>query len=962
MHKADPLIHTKLRLPFTRAELVPRPRLQEQIAQGLRGPLTLITAPAGFGKTTLVASCIAGCAFPVAWLSLDKDDNQARRFLNHLVTALQEADHTIGYEAAQLMLAPHQAPPETILTSLINDLDSAGREIALVLDDYHFIRKQAVHSAVAFLLEHQPHTFHLILISRSDPPLPLARLRAHGQMVELRGADLSFTEPEAAQFLNDVMGLCLDAELVAMIDERTEGWVAGLQMAALSMRDRKAVAEFIKGFSGTNRYILDYLLEEVLNSQSLEIQRFLLFTSILERLSAPLCDAMLAQDVRAKYEDAERSSGSAAHPLHHSASILEYVERANLFLIPLDDGRIWYRYHHLFADLLRARLDQIYPGLASPLHLRAAAWLEHAGMMVDAVNHTLAAGEYDRAAHMVEENTTHLLAQGELHALISWIEALPAQLRLARPWLSIHQAYALAFAGRAAEVLPLLAQAEATLDPTTVAGEVDDTSPSPGTDTALPVAEGGSLAGAIAAIRAMVAVMTGQDTEAIPPARRAQELLPAERLWDRAAAAWALGYALHSQGHLLEARAAFEEQVQLGRAMNNIWTLVTGLTDLAQVLRDQGKLPQARALLEEALTEAGHHGARNAGFIARTESNLAGLLYEQNELSAAKQLLSDALTHARFWPNPNHFAFTYAILARVRLAEHDLHGACTSIGEADRVSKSAALTRLNRRMVEANLVRVWLARQAAGVHLAVGNSLADQADALMAAWRVELAGSSESMDEATETAALTLARVSLAAGRSSEALPLLERVTQSARAGGQTDGVIRALVLTAIALQASPALQHRPAEQARGAGERAPALTALEHVLGLAEPGGYVRVFLDEGRPVQTLLAQWLAHAGAGSLRDYVIYLLSNFALELHNGATVQEQAASTGNLVEPLSQRELEVLHLIALGSTNQEIARQLIVSRGTIKAHTASIYRKLDVANRTEAVARARQLKILP
>src|SRR5512136_706157 len=293
MNKTDPLIRTKLHLPFTRLELVSRPRLQAQIAEGLRGPLTLITAPAGFGKTTLVASYIANCGLPIAWLSLDKDDNQVERFLKYLVAALQEADNTIGSEAAQLLAAARQAPPEAVLTSLINDLDTAGEGIALVLDDYQFISSQAVHEQVAFMLEHCPKTFHLVIATRSDPPLPLARLRARGQTVELRAADLSFTEPEAAQFLNDGMGLRLDAGSVAALQERTEGWIAGLQMAALSMRDRKDIVGFIEGFSGTNRYILDYLLEEVLAGQSPEIQRFLLYTSILERLTAPLCEAVL---------------------------------------------------------------------------------------------------------------------------------------------------------------------------------------------------------------------------------------------------------------------------------------------------------------------------------------------------------------------------------------------------------------------------------------------------------------------------------------------------------------------------------------------------------------------------------------------------------------------------------------------------------------------------------------------
>ena len=393
MQKTDLLIRTKLHRPFTRSELVPRPRLQEQIAQGLRGPLTLITAPAGFGKTTLVASCIASCGLPIAWLSLDKDDNQAERFLTYLIAALQGVDNQIGSEAAQLMAGMEQVSHEAVLTSLINDLDVATREIVLVLDDYQFISSQAVHELAAFLIEHCPHALHLLIATRSDPPLPLARLRARGQMVELRTADLRFTSAEATQFLNDVMGLGLDAGSVAALADRTEGWIVGLQMAALSMRDRKDMLKFIEGFSGTNRYILDYLLEEVLASQPPEIQHFLLYTSILERLTAPLCDAVLANYERSKREGDDRLARSESLFASPSASILEYLERANLFLVPLDHERQWYRYHHLFADLLHVRLRQHEPKLEAVLNKGAANWYAQNSYSFEAVRHALNSGD-----------------------------------------------------------------------------------------------------------------------------------------------------------------------------------------------------------------------------------------------------------------------------------------------------------------------------------------------------------------------------------------------------------------------------------------------------------------------------------------------------------------------------------------------------------------------------------------
>ena len=461
MQKADPLIRTKLHLPFTRPGLVPRPRLQEQIAQGLRGPLTLITAPAGFGKTTLVASCVAGCGMPVAWLSLDKDDNQAGRFLSYLVAALQEADHTIGSEAAQLLAASQQAPPEAVLTSLINDLDTAGREIVLVLDDYQFISSQAVHEAVAFLLEHCPDTFHLVIATRSDPPLPLARLRARGQTVELRAADLRFTEPEAAQFLNDVMGLRLDAGSVAVLEERTEGWIAGLQMAALSMRDREDVRGFIEGFSGTNRYILDYLLEEVLASQPPEIQRFLLYTSILERLTAPLCDAVLANDEGSEREGDDRSTRSESLSLRQSASILEYLERANLFLVPLDDERHWYRYHHLFADLLRTQLQKSLgdQGVAR-LHLRAAAWHEQNGLILEAIHHASMASDDEMVERLIKQNYMEMMNRGEMSWVRFWMGNLSKELVYRRPWLCLYEAMSRSWFGQLEEANLLLDEAE----------------------------------------------------------------------------------------------------------------------------------------------------------------------------------------------------------------------------------------------------------------------------------------------------------------------------------------------------------------------------------------------------------------------------------------------------------------------------------------------------------------------
>ncbi len=403
MNNFEQIIKTKLRLPFTRSEVVPRLRLQKQIAEGLQNPLTLVIAPAGYGKTTLLAASLPDCRMPVAWLSLDRDDNQPGRFLSYLITAIQTAENQIGIEAAQLASQAHQVLPEIVLTSLINDLDGMNRELVLALDDYQFISNPDVHAVMAFLLEHLPLNFHLLIASRSDPPLPLSRLRARGQMVELRAADLRFTAEEAANFMNDVMNIHLDAKSISVLEERTEGWITGLQMAALSMRNRVDLDGFIAGFSGTNRHILDYLMEEILSSQTPEIQHFLLFTSICERLTATLCDAILTEEKVSGSSDIKGDITPGKLSFTQSASVLEILERENIFLIALDDERTWFRYHHLFADLLRARLHQSHPDVIQLLHMRASAWLEQNGLIIEAIQHLLTAGEISLAADLIEK-------------------------------------------------------------------------------------------------------------------------------------------------------------------------------------------------------------------------------------------------------------------------------------------------------------------------------------------------------------------------------------------------------------------------------------------------------------------------------------------------------------------------------------------------------------------------------
>jgi LuxR family transcriptional regulator, maltose regulon positive regulatory protein len=934
MQKVDQLIRTKLRQPFTRPELVLRPRLQEQIARGLRGPLTLITAPAGFGKTTLVASCIAGCGMPVTWLSLDKNDNQTERFLDYLAAALQETDPTIGSEARQLLAGSTPTLSEVVLTSLINDLDRANSAIALVLDDYQSISSQIVHEAVTFLLEHCPKTFHLLIATRSDPPLPLARLRARGQTVELRAADLRFTEPEATQFLNEIMGLGLDTRSVAALTERTEGWIAGLQMAALSMQGRQDVPGFIEGFSGTNRYILDYLLEEVLASQTPEIQHFLLYTSILERLTAPLCDFLLAMDDKPRLS-LEGELAPQSLSASKSASVLEYLERVNLFLVPLDDKRRWYRYHHLFADLLHTQLNKSLrdQGLEE-LHLRASEWYEQNGLTLDAIHHASLASDFERIERLIEQNYIEMSNQGEMFWIRYWLGKLSKELVYRRPWLCLYEALHHSWFGQLDEADLFLDEAKKRI----------------GTD--IESDEARSMLAYHDYIKSRVTAMQGDTRQAIELCRAALDNTPVDKKGFQIDINITLGYEYFLYGDFINAKKILYKEIQLGYPFRAINNPVAAYCILARLYGYQGELHKAYDLLQKAaqlIHESDHHSLGVTGLI---EVEKANLLYEWNDLEAAQAHLKQGLKLLPYWGKADDTVLANVILARIHLARANLIDANEIVEKMIQLVQTNGVFSEARQAVEFIKVRFWLTQ---------GNIDA------ASHWAASLPAFSNANDPfgfENEPTHITRARVLIAQNELDEAISLLSHLEKSARSAGRMGQVLEILLLRALALQEL--------------GDSTQAFLSLAEVLKLAEPEGYVRIFLDEGQPMQMLLSQWLAHEKApgptptsrNPIRDYAVYLLSHFDTEQKMIKTVQENIPSVADfspkskqvLVEPLSQRELEVLEHIALGMTNQEIARQLIISPGTVKAHTASIYRKLDVATRTEAVARARQLGLLP
>ncbi len=918
MHKADTLIRTKLHLPFTRLEQVSRPRLQEQITQGIHGPLTLITAPAGFGKTTLVASFIAGYGLPVAWLSLDKDDNHEGRFLYYVVAALQEVNHAIGGKAAQLMAVPQQPPPEEVLTSLINDLDTFSRELALVLDDYHFINSQAVHDQVTFLLEHCPKTLHLVIVTRSDPPLPLAHFRARGQTVELRAADLRFTEPEAAQFLNNVMGLHLGAGSVAALAERTEGWIAGLQMAALSMRDHEDVTGFIKGFSGTNRFILDYLMEEVMGSQPPEIQHFLLYTSILERLTADLCDAVLANDKGVQKQGNDQSAIPESPSVGQSASILKYLERSNLFLVPLDDERIWYRYHHLFADLLRTQLQRSLgvQGVAQ-LHVRAAEWHGQNGSILEAINHAAMASDDERVERFIEQNYMELVSRGEQSWIRFWTGKLSKELVYRRPWLCIYEAMSHAWFGELDEADRLLEEAEKSIRSEILAPDAHPAQ------------------GFLDYVKSRVTAMRGDIHQAIELCLKARESTSDSNLALQLDTRITLGYEYFLDGDYANASPILDELIRSGMTAGAVINTVAASCLMARLYAVQGQLNKSDAIYQTTaryITEAGgqHLGAR-----ALVEIGIADVFCERNDLASALAHMKQGLALIPMWEKADDLVLAYITLARIHLAQANWGEAIEIVNKADQLIHARGVFSEARIAVEIARVKLWLAQGLL------------QAANRWAASREKRSGSDNQFRFENELTLTAQVRVLIAQNKPDEAIGLLTHLEETALSAGRMGRVMEILLLQALAL--------------RQTGDSEQTFMVLTKCLKLAEPEGYVRLFLDEGQPMRLLLAQWLAHNGPDSLRDYAVRLLSAFDAEPQT-PTSPEKAPPTTDLVQQLSQRELEVLHLMALGKTNQEIARQLIVSPGTVKAHTASIYRKLDVANRTEAVARARDLGILP
>src|SRR5215207_410679 len=637
----DALVTTKVRVPRTRTELVPRPRLREALVRYEARRLTLVSAPAGFGKTTLLSEWLedrSADGLPIAWLSLEEADNDLARFLAYLVSALRSAlGEGIGEGVLASLRLPEFPPVEAVVGALSNELaDVRYEEVTIVLDDYHVIHSGPIHEATSFLLEHLPENVHLVISSRADPPLPLAKLRARDQVTEIRAAELRFTTEEATAFLTGVMGLTLSAADVAALEEVTEGWIA-----ALSMRDREDLSSFVETFSGSNRHVLDFLAEEVLERQPEGMREFLLKTSVPERMSAPLCDALTG-----------RNDGQ---------QMLERLEHDNLFVIALDDERHWYRYHHLFADVLRSRLQREQPERIRELHRRAAAWYERNGWTSEAVRHALAAQEHDRAADLVEDVARKMWNRGEVMTLLGWLEALPEEVMRRRPQLLLQYSAALLWTGRLDDVEPLVLEIERAVG---VSGEGRDEDLRTSADEPLRQV----LLGGVAATRSWRAYLKGEPHGSIALARRALELLPEKDLELRTFAAYRLAEAYRTADDLEAASAAFAETAELGRAAGHDFLVLMAMSSQAKLQMARGRLRKADHVLQRTLQFAAEQGGDALPATGEVHVVIGELLYEWNELEAAARRLKEGIRLAERMGQLDTLLDGYVALSRLEMA------------------------------------------------------------------------------------------------------------------------------------------------------------------------------------------------------------------------------------------------------------------------------------------------------
>ena len=899
------LLTTKLFIPRLRKSLVTRSRLVERLNDGLDKKLTLIAAPAGFGKTTLLSEWIPQSPRCVTWLSLDGDDNDPIKFWSYFIKSLQGLRAGLGETAFSLLQSPQMLPIHSILTTLINDIDTFPDEYCIVLDDYHFIESQAIHEGLTFLIDHQPENMHMIITTRIDPPLPLARLRARNRLTELRANDLRFTAEETAIFLNHAMGLTLSTEEVVALEERTEGWIAGLQIAALSMQGQEDVSEFVRKFSGSHRHILGYLANEVIDRQPMGTLNFLLKTSILERLCGPLCDAVTGD-----------SGGQ---------DILEELEDANLFIIPLDDESRWYRYHRLFAEVLQARLRQKPPEEPAVLHRRASMWFEQGGMIDDSIQHALTAPDAERAADLVEKFSVPMMIQrSEVLLIRAWLEQLPEDLVRTRPRLILTHAWTLILTGH----IQALEQWLATTSIDIALSEANRQD---------------SIFAELTLIRATLARFQRQDARSLELAQQALSLLKHDVSGLQAGALYTIGVAHLHQGEINPARQAFLDVVRLGEAKGGPYMVMSALQELSELQIKQAQLSQAAQTCQEAIEMASRLNWRALPAAGLAQIYLGQVLYERNELAAAIQQLTEGVNLILSSIEQFILARGFATLSRAQMAVGDFEGASATLQRGkDWFAQMQVADTGAGVLLSLEQVRLWIEQ---------GNMSEAARWALKSEWRP--VGTPLGYHQA-----VTLTKLRLAQHRREpektvlhETAETVNRLLADAEADAWWGQVIELSILRALLCQE----QHNTNAM----------LGSLERALILAEPEGYVRSFVDEGETMRLMLLAYQAGLKQRIINnvDHISIRLLAYTQKLIAAISppTTRKTTDSGALVESLTKREQEILHLLAEGFSNREIADLLVIGISSVKSHINNLYGKLGTHRRTQVILIAREKGLL-
>ncbi len=927
----EPLLATKLYIPPTRSDMVARSRLIHQLNTYIRRKLTLVSAPAGFGKTNLLSAwCEAATSsgWRISWVSLETGDNDPTRFWSYVITALKTSVAEISDTILALLRSPQPVQIESVLVSLINSLTAIPDEIALILDDYHLIETPSIHNMLMYLIDHLPPQLHLVIASRVDPPLPIARLRTQGHLVELRMTDLRFTQDEAATFLNSKMGLRLREDDIATLEAKTEGWIAGLYLAAIALQGRSDAADFVATFTGKHRHVLDYLGDEVLKRLPEHIQTFLLQTSILDSLCSSLCDAVTEQA--------------------NSEALLKHLEQANLFIVPLDDERRWYRYHQLFAEFLQGRLQHSQPvgtqfvapisGISiTELHRRAARWYEFNGFVTEAVNHALKAADFDHTRRLIEQHAEIMMKRGEITTLLNWLRALPNDLVRTLPRLSLILAWVLVFNNSLDAAEASLQDAERTLYVTMPhsSNNVDSSDKETHADVE-------QLPGEVVAVRASIASLRGDTPRTIELARQALELLPKENLFMRGTTALRLGTAYLWSGELAAAEQALDQARSINQAAGNALAALSSVCSLGYLYLIQGHFQRAAKIFRKILDDAGQQGGGSSPIVSMAHGGMGELLCEWYELEAAEKHLQQGIALGKQWGFVGSLVHDYMSLANVEYAGGDIDGALALLHDVDQIVQQYNIPQGE------TITRFFRVR----LELAQGN-----VDA--AARRIQEVSfnANKSNTSRSDSEYLTLVRVRIAQGQFDEAKQLIEPLLQALHEQEpelRLRTLIETLVLQALVLQA----QNKTDQ----------AMTTLTQALSYAESEGYVLTFVNEGQPMLTLLLKVLDAQRKGHptlpRRVSPMYISKLLAIPGVN-STEQPTEVSHQGLMQllfgSLSERELEVLQRIAAGMSNHEIAQEFVVSVGTIKTHINNLYGKLNVHSRTQAIARARELHLL-